>query len=351
MIRIIGKLTIGSACSLKLLFLAVTCVGFVSCSETLSADGESKEESSSLLEELQKRFDFSGIDFENLDIAAVYDGDRYGENLRLFRFPNTTIIRGRLYDCAWVGVFENSTGRRLFEYRDSDRPISGSECVGELYGIYFDEDTCALIMQYPNEAPSSYRLDLIVLKEDHILRSVIDENALCAPSSDGVFNRLAQWTDGVLCSYYVNTLILYDIAKNEFVCKIAEFDSLYSSDAESLYWAAAHPDINNLLIARSDFLHCYSVAFYEYLYIREYRLYFAVGVLESDKQPRLFPKLEPFYDYEEPTYTIDYKVRNRDRVFVTIIRTVYCKPDKKTYRETKIVDVRLENDQLKAEIQ
>lgn len=349
MIRIIGKLTIGSACSLKLLFLAVTCVGFVSCSETLSADGESKEESLSLLEELQKRFDFSGIDFENLDIAAVYDGDMYGENLRLFRFPNTTIIRGRLYDCAWVGVFENSTGRRLFEYRDSDRPVPGSECVGELYGIYFDEDTCALIMQYPNEAPSSYRLDLIVLKEDHILRSVIDENALCAPSSDGVFNRLAQWTDGVLCSYYVNTLILYDIAKNEFVCKIAEFDSPYSSDAESLYWAAAHPDINNLLIARSDFLHCYLVAVNEeYLYTREYQLSFAVGTFEGNKQQRLFEPLGVNFDI---TYTTEYKVRTKERILAITTRIAYCKTDKKTYRETKIVDVRLENDQLKAEIQ
>jgi len=331
-----------------LLLAIVGCMNFVSCSD--ASDSNDPNEIPPQQEELQDRFDFSGVDYKNLDIAAIYDGDRDGENPRQFRFPNTTIIKGRLYDCAWVGVFENSTGRRLFEYLDSEQPFVGYECVGEVYGIYFDEEMCMLIMQYPNGASlSSYRLDFIVLKENSILRSVIDEKALCAPSSDGVFNMLAQCTDGILCSYYIDTLILYDIAKNELMCKIAEFDSPYSSDAESLYWAAAHPGINSLFITRSDFLHCYLVAINEeYLYTREYQLYSAAGALETNKQQRLFEPLGVNFDI---TYTIEYKVRTKERILAITTRIAYCKTDKKTYREAKTVDVRLENDELRVEVQ
>lgn len=324
---------------MKRFLLLLAAVGLVSCTETQDEGGPN--EIPSQLEQLQKRFDFSGVDYENLNIVAIYDGDKDGENLRQFRFPNTTIIRGWLYDCVWVGVFENATGRRLFEYIDSEPPISGSECVGEVYGIYFDEETCVLIMQYPNGTLLPYhRLDFIVLKEDSILRSIIDENALCAPSSDeGIFNRLAQWTDGILCTYYVDTLILYDVAKNELLCKIAKFNSPYSSEAETLFFSARDSEKTNLFVSSNNPFHCFYISIADRTsIIREYKLEYNVCFLSNKIDIEIFE-----YD-KAASCTSEFKIKTRDHALAVVVQT------KDKIQIKKSLDVRLEDGELKFEV-
>lgn len=307
---------------------------------SLTLAGCEKEDDEVILP-IEQRFDFSGVDYENLDIAEIYDGDQYGENPRQFQFPNTTIIKGRLYDYTWVGVFENKTGRRLFEYRDSERPIFGSKSIGELYGIYFDRDICALIMQYPNESPSYYQLDLVVLKNGRTFRSVIDENALCAP--DGVFNRMVEWTDGILCSYYVGTLILYDVDKNELICKVSEFNSPYSSDAESIFFSARDSEITNLFVSTNNPFHCFYIGIAAgNSIIREYNLEYDKCSLSNEQKIELFDDITA-------SYTLEYKVKTRERVFAVVTRTINISG--KIIKTTKSLDVRLENGKLEIEVQ
>ena len=323
---------------MKRLLLLLVIIGFVTFT------GCEKHDMEDITLPLEQRFDFSGIDYKNLNITAIYDGDRDGENQRNFRFPNTTIIKGQLFNCTWIGIFENKTGRRLFEYLDNEQPFVGAERLGEIYGVYFNNEMCALIMQYPNNAPSSYWLDLITIEEDRILRSVIDENALCAPVSDGVFNRLTQWTDGILCSYYVGTLILYDIAKEKFICKTAEFNSPYSSDAESLFFSAQeNSEITNLFISANNPFHCFHIGIADgNSVIREYQLEYDKCSLSNERKIELF-------NNTQASYTLEYKVKTKERILAVVTQTIIISG--KIIKTRKSLDVRLENDKLKVEVQ
>ena len=122
-----------------LLFTAAACVGLASCSETLSEDGESKEESSSLLEELQKRFDFSGIDTEGLEIKKIYEAqyNEYGRPLSdvlafEYTHPDLAVVVGEINKCLWLGLFDRESGELKYQYTDIEHPVSYS-AYGEEY--------------------------------------------------------------------------------------------------------------------------------------------------------------------------------------------------------------------------
>lgn len=325
---------------LLLLLAAVGCANLISCSENLFDDlGKIPVQ----LEELQKRFDFSEVDTEGLEISDYFNESKNGIAPHYFGFPKMTIIEGHVNGRLWIGVFENSTGRLKYQYTDYDQPVLYESGKSEMHGIYFEDDLVkGIAIRYPKSHPNTFHLDLIIVKSDDISRYTIDENALCAPLR--VSNNLARWTDGILCMYYVENLVVFDLSDMCFKCHISQYDTASASfDSSSIFWARADSTSGpHLFIAPNDPFHCFymNIAAAAGI-IREYKLTFDVGFLAEEKTINIFNDFDP-RDY----YSLEYKIKTDDYVSAVVTQRKYYGTV-----TTKTVDVRLENDELKVEIQ
>ena len=315
-----------------LLFTAAACVGLASCSETLSAEDKK-------LEEIQKKFDFSEVDIEN--IQDIREETKFSTS-------DLTVFTGTIDDCAWIGVFDSQSGSLKCQYTDVDHPTSyfayGEEYeyrAGSVLGIYFEGNDIAIAIQYPKYESTKARLDLIAFdKNNKVSRTTIAEEIY---SDTGMF-RFAQWTNNTICfcdqgGYMAS---IYDINKNEVLC--------FSSNADLFYAVRTklYPEITgDIFISNTDLLHFWHISYptdNTTLWIIECQCTYD-AVAATKKNIKLFDTYTGDSS-KAPHYSFKYQTRTDDHISAVITQTEYDGTV-----TTKIVDIRLENDELKIEIQ
>ena len=327
----------------RLLLLLLLAVGmtFISCSENSTSDSNGTNE---IMFQLGKKFDFSEVDTDGLVVYNIFEGDNNNIDPLYFRYPETTIMEGYIDNHLWIGVFETPTGKLKYQYTDYDQPILYETGKSEMYGIYFEDDILKNIaIRYPQNKPNTFYLDLITIEPDKIYRHTVNENALCDPLH--ISNHLARWVDGMLCMYYVQNLIIFDIYNHCFKCHISQYDNTLDSYASSsIFWAKADLlSTPTLFITQNNLLHCFYVNIvFGTCTIREYELAFDIGTLVKEQRINIYNDI----DYARDYYYLEYKSRTDDHFSAVVTQTKYDGTV-----TTKAVNVRLENDELKVEIQ
>ena len=331
-----------------LLFTAAACVGLASCSETLSEEDKQ-------LEEIQKKFDFSEVNTEGLEIKTVYgfqdhNGPIIGNSLTggvnpfIYSHPDLVAVIGEINKCLWLGLFDRESGKLKYQYMDIEHPISYSAYgveyeygVGRVLGIYFEGNDIAIAIQYPKYESTKARLDLIAFdKNNKVSRTTIAEETYCYTG----MVMIDQWANNAICFCdLVRWAIIYDIDKSEVLC--------YGYDEKLLHAVAAklYPEIDgNIFISNTDLLHFWNIFCGRALSITEYQCTY-------DTVATTIEYVELFDTYtgdslQVPRYSVEYQIKTDDHIFAIITQTEYDGTV-----TTKTVDIRLENDELKIEIQ
>lgn len=334
-----------------LLFTAAACVGLASCSETLSEEDKQ-------LEEIQKKFDFSEVNTEGLEIKTVYgfqdhNGPIIGNSLTggvnpfIYSHPDLVAVIGEINKCLWLGLFDRESGKLKYQYMDIEHPISYSAYgveyeygVGSVLGIYFEGNDIAIAIQYPKYESAKARLDLIAFdKNNKVSRTTIAEETYCYTG----MVMIDQWANNAICFCdLVRWAIIYDIDKSEVLC--------YGYDEKLLHAVAAklYPEITgDIFISNTDLLHFWHISYptdNTTLWIIECQCTYD-AVAATKKNIKLFD-IYTGDSSKAPHYSFKYQTRTDDHISAVITQTEYDGTV-----TTKTVDIRLENDELKVEIQ
>lgn len=315
--------------------LAVACVGFTSCSETLSAEDKR-------MEEIQKKFDFSDVDIEN--IQGLREEDKFSTS-------DLTVFTGTIDDCAWIGVFDSESGSLKCQYTDVDHPTSyfayGEEYkygIGKIVSMYLENNHIVFVIRYADPQYENIGwLDLIVVDGDKQYRYVIDEKSKAAAS-------IMKWTDS---SIYIigGKGFIYDLYNNEILCCVIGTSGRIEND---IY--------HNLIISPTNALHFWKV---ELINRFGPDLGTRSRVGETHGEDLMISECLCTYDtiswtteymwiYEPnpvdasqiPRYSGEYKIRTDDHIVFVATQIEYDGTV-----TTKTVDIRVENDELIVDIQ
>lgn len=346
---------------MKRFLLLLAAVGLVSCSETLDAGGPN--EVPSQLEELQKRFDFSEVDMEGLEISEIHeykDDDFYSSDSFEYQHSDLAVVIGKTNDCFWLGLFDRESGKLKYQYTDVDHPTSYSYSaygveykyeykIGEIFGIYFERDNVVLAIQYFIKESDKARLDLIAFDENEkALRTTIFENVSSYLSCYGhlINNIFAiyQWSANTIYFYpgfgmypeYAARKVIYDFKKKEILCNIF--------DPNPIYLRASCPNFTSI----SNPLHCWYIDICQKNYPE--KIFIEEHLYTYDYATIINKKIELFEPYtgdssKAPRYSYEYKIKTEDYALVVVTQTEYDGT-----ATTKTVEVRLENDELKVEV-
>ncbi len=339
-----------------LLLLAVACVGLASCSENLFDD---LDKIPVQLEELQKRFDFSEVDTEGLQVTEILEFDSDSEinpHSSVFEdvYPDLVAIIGNINNCVWLGLFDRESGKLKYQYTDFDHPISYSAYgveydyeAGNILGIHFENNYGAIAIQYIGE--KHIRVDIITFDQSQkTYRTTIGDNFSYINIRDQILGM--RWSSHTI---YLRFLpIIFDISKNEILCNIkyiyedniVDFHSfagenVFVSLSNPLhFWRLSFNDRNNIELSLKDYFSSNDIK------ITEIHCSYDT-ITTSGKNIQLF---EPYTgdSSKAPRYSYEYKTRTDDHICVVATQTEY---DGTITQKT--VDVRLENDELKVEIQ
>lgn len=320
--------------------LAVVCMSLVSCSETLDEDG---------LNGIQKKFDFSDVDIEN--IQGLQEEEK-------FSTPESTVFTGTIDDCAWIGVFDSESGSLKCQYTDEDHPVSyfayGEEYkyeVGEVLDAYFESNKLLLMIKYADSqynnsgrAALSSRKDLISVSGDSHCRYVIDEKSSYSSVS------ITKWTDSSIYIILGEKGIIYDVDNDVILsCAIGTAGRI----TNDIY--------HNLIISPSNVLHFWEVE----LFGRFGPDYGSRSGWETHGEDLVISECQCTYDtiswemkyvwiYEPISvdssdtsrYSFEYKTRTDAHIVFVATQTKY---DGTITQKT--VDIRVENDELIVDIQ
>ena len=318
-----------------LLLLAIACVGLASCSETLSAEDKK-------LEEIQKKFDFSEVDIENIqDIREETN----------FSTSDLTVFTGTIDDCAWIGVFDSQSGSLKCQYTDVDHPTSyfayGEEYkynVAQILGVYFGGNKIVMVIQYVASENQTYRSDLIATDGNKSYRYVIDEDFQFKSAS------MMKWTNRAACIVlggFGNSIIIYDIDNDLVMCHLdndawgigSYFYYLinYKTDAQYTRYA--------LIISKTNLLHFWTI------YLDATQLAIEAFQCTYNSAVMINEKIQFFDPYtgdssKTPRYSVEYQTRTDDYISAIVTQTEYDGTV-----TTKTVDIRLIDDDLKVEVQ
>lgn len=322
-----------------LLLLAVACVGLTSCSETLSAEDKK-------LEEIQKKFDFSEVDIEN--IQDIREETKFSTS-------DLTVFTGTIDDCAWIGVFDSQSGSLKCQYTDVDHPTSyfayGEEYkygVGEVLDAYFQNNKLLIVMRYADSGYRySFRTDLVAITENGQNRHIIDKkfslktiertklnsNIICILLGESTY-----FPDGDTIT------VMYDLTKDSVICSIR--NSRNNAFACFIYYKimfdkeglADHP--YNIILSPSNPLHLWDIMISGRLVIAEWQCTYDTATA-TEQYKNIFD-----YDPSDCRYSIEYQTRTDDHISVVVTQTQYDGTV-----TTKTVDVRVVDDELKVEIQ
>lgn len=323
---------------MKRFLLLLAAVGLVSCTETLDEGGPN---------EIQKRFDFSEVDMDNLQ------GIREERN---FNMPGLTVFTGTSNDCVWIGVFDSESGSLKCQYTDEDHPTSyyayGEEYkygIGQVVGIYLENKKIVLVIRYSDPQYKNIdRVDLIVADDNKQDRYVIDEKSEVSSAS------IVKWTSGSIYIVFGEKGIIYDADNDVFLSRAIGTLGRIEND---IY--------HNLIISPENRLHFWKVVnrlgpvtgskrgfnpdmdpevHGEDLIIGEYQCtYDAISC--TTKYMWIYEPIDENLS-EKPRYSFEYKIRTNDHIVFVVTQTEYDGTI-----TTKTVDIRVENDELKVDIQ
>lgn len=351
----------------RLLLLMVACVSFASCSDSATLNSEFP----TLLEELQKQFDFSEVNTEGLEIKKVYEFQDNEDNGMAYTFvsthPDLAVVVGEIDKCLWLGLFNKESGKIKYQYTDIEHPISYSAYgieyeygVGNVCGIHFEDNCGAIAIQYnTNEKIGKYRADIITFDQTQkTYRTAIGDNFSSAISDYQIW-EMPRWSSHTI---YLRFLpIIYDISKNETLCNIKY---LYDEVREYYYIV----DFGSL-VAKKDFvsssnpLHFWNISLGDEdkdsfislgnedsflgnnVKIREIQQCSYDAITIVGKEIELF---EPYAgdSSKAPRYSVEYKTKTDNRIVAVVTQTEYDGAI-----TTKTVDIRVENDELIVDVQ
>lgn len=317
-----------------LLLLAVACVGFVSCSETLNTDNPN--EGPSQLEELQKRFDFSEVDTDNL--RDIHEESR-------FNTDDLTVITGVSNDdCLWLGVFDSQSGSLKCQYTDEDHPAPyfayGEEHkyeVGKIIGAYLDNDKLVVVIQYAEvQYENLVRSDLVSITEDSHYRYILDEKSRYISVSS-----IMKWTDSSIYILLNGTDtgekgIIYDVEDNIILSCAIDFWGIIKDDYHN----------SNLIVSPSNALHFWRLSFCLpsgdlAVSIVEYQCTYDT-ISSTRKNVTIYDQILG----NNNRYSHEYEIRTNDHILAIFTQLEYDGT-----ATTKSVDIRVEDDELKVDIQ
>ena len=316
------------------LLLAAACIGLTSCSETLSAEDQK-------LEEIKKKFDFSDVDIES--IQGLQEETKFSTS-------DLTVFTGTIDDCAWVGVFDSQSGSLQCQYTDVDHPVSYSAYgeehkykVGDVLSTYFENKQLTVVMRYAESQYDDYnntrakvdsRTDLISVTGDSHYRHIIDEKSSCSSSS------IMKWANR---SIYIllkdsNKGVIYDADNNIILCRAIGNSGYIENDND-----------HNLIISQTNVLHFWKLFFCSYdssiaLRIEEFQCTYDT-ISSAEKFVKIFDLIQDDSS-KAPRFSHEYKIRTDNH-----ITAVFTKTDYDGTVTTKTVDIRVENDELKVDIQ
>lgn len=353
------------------LLLAVACVGFASCSENLN--GDDPNEIPSQLEELKKRFDFSEVNTEGLKIKKVYEAtndENIGDNPYDIAYRNVVfeythsdlaVAVGEINDCLWLGLFDRESGKLKYQYTDLEHPTSYSyyqygikyeyeyNGVGEIYGIYFEDDDIVLAIQYFIKEFDKARLDLIAFDENgKICRTAIFENGDHTRSCYGfkLYDNLGfsirKWSKNTIYLYssieHSNLVyyVVYDFLEKNLLCNV----DVYAHLSPFYIYLRSRPNISSIL----NPLHFWYLDYSDEVRIYEYKCTYNT-ITATEEYVKVF---EPYTgdSSKAPRYSYEYKTKTDEYISVVVTQTEY---DGTITQKT--VDIRLIDDELKVEIQ
>lgn len=359
---------------MKRFLLLLAAVGLVSCTETLDEGGPN--EIPSQLEQLQKRFDFSEVDTEGLEIKKTYEA-QYNESGRPlsdalafeYAHPDLAVVVGEINKCLWLGLFDRESGQLKYQYTDIEHPVSYSAYgveyeygVGKIFGIYFENEEIVFLIQYPkNEFYDTARLDLITFDE----RTILAEVSRYESFNDSRVRTIPRWADDTLCfsfrgisSFSMNSII-YNIYQKKILCCAQEKTWMAGLEIYPFYKTIelkitgiiglpsyVYPCYNgHILLSSSNPLHSWVVGFSnDMVCIMEHQCtYDTITTIREDIN--LF---DPYIgdSSRAPRYSLEYRTRTDDHITAVVTQTEYDGTV-----TTKTVDARLENDELKVEVQ
>lgn len=345
----------------RFLLLLVAFIGFASCSDSATLNLEDDPvEFPTMLEQLQQRFDFSEVETEGLEIKTVYEAQSdIISNTFEYTHPELAVVIGEISNSLWLGLFDRESGKLEYQYTDIEHPVAYSAYgveyeyeVGCIWGIYFDNNNVVLAIQYqyPKQESGSgkARLDLISfdVSSQKSYRTIITDNLFYDESG---IQKIGRWIGNTVCLYFRLTssfddncgAVIYDINEKEtlcFICGNSWDSSFHRVIASRMIYR------NDVLISNKNLLHFWDISFGEKLLIKEFQCTYDT-VVTAKKEIDLF---KPYTgdSSKEPLYSVEYKTRTDDHILVVVTQTEY---DGTT--TTKTVDVRIENDELKSEIQ
>ncbi|MCM1216504.1 MAG: hypothetical protein NC548_18515 [Lachnospiraceae bacterium] len=310
-----------------------------------------------MLEELQQRFDFSEVETEGLEIKKVYETDE-PDQFDIYSFQGAhldlSVVIGEINNSIWLGIFDRESGKLKYQYIDVEHPISYSAYgieytydIGDVVGMYYEENGIAIAIIYPEEESSNSRLDLISFDEDgKTYRTTIVEHVSSLKllyATNFPLLTINKWSENAIIFYYEqfnvhSNFIIYDIYKQELLCNIQNFYINYSPIDLSFRNSA------NTVKSPLNPLHFWRFRSNKELNIEEYSCSYDTFIM-TNESIRLF---DPYTgdSSKEPLYSVEYKTQTDDHISIVVTQTEY---DGTT--TTKTVDARVENDELKVEIE
>ena len=321
-----------------LLLLVIACVSLASCTETLDLNNPN---------DIKKKFDFSEVDIEN--IQGLQEEEK-------FSTPESTVFTGTIDDCAWIGVFDSQSGSLKCQYTDKDHPTSyfayGEEYkygVGEVLDAYCQNNKLLFVMRYADSGyEHSFRTDLISATGNSHCRYIIDEKSSYSSVS------ITKWTDGSIYIILGEKGIIYDVDNDVIL-----------SSAIGTYGKIGNDIYHNLIISPENGLHFWKVELFgrfgpdcgtrsdfnpdmdpeghgEDLVIYEHKCTY-----DTTSGTTTYMWIYEYISVEpSPRYSFEYKIRTNDHILLLTTQIEYDGTV-----TTKTVDIRVENDELKVDIQ
>lgn len=329
---------------MKRLFLlfAISCVGLASCSDSATLDVNDPDG-------LKKRFDFSEVDTDN--IQSIREENN-------FNIPDVTVLTGVLNDCLWVGLFDTESGSLKCQYTDEDHPISyfayGEEYkygIGQVLDAYFDNNKLLIVIKYAYPGYAySFRIDFISITGDGQYRNIIDEKF--TPESV----ERAKLSSNIICillgedtlfEFGDTITFMYDVSNDSIVCSIREKRSFNDYRLGcNIFYKIEYDNKGlpynpyNIFLSPENPLHIWSIILQARSTIIECECT-SNTVTTTEQYKNIFD-----YNPSDCRYSYEYTTRTYDHVAAVITQTEYDGTI-----TTKTVDIRVENDELKVEIQ
>lgn len=339
---------------MKKLFLLLTVV----CAATFTgcdADAASNSDGTpSQLEELQKRFDFSEVDIEGLQISEMHEFNGNFSSISPYSaifeevYTDLVAIIGKFDNYRWLGLFDRESGKLKYQYTDFDHPKSyfayGIEYkyeLGDIVGIHFEDNCGAIAIRYMNQQSRKGRFDLITFGQTQkTYRTIIADDIHGVDCQ----MRAMRWASNTIFLGFFP--IIYDISKNEILCNVdgivfhefAEKKDFVSPTNPLHFWSMSYFDGEIVPLALKDSFLGNSIKITELQCT-----YDTFKTTEKDIQ--LF---DPYTGdpSKAPHYTREYQTRTDDHISAVVTQTTYDGTV-----TAKTVDIRLVGDELKVEIQ